>query len=493
MRLGAKHQQQSITLSDFSGGLNTIATVEGIGANQLFDVKNMEVDQSTGKLRSVAGTKDAVKRDGISGCMYDRINNRMLIICNRKVYYDNVELGELSGNLYPIYTAWENGILIATGGKLQYYNGSELKTIETSPSNCSSVYIRAGRVIVSCGNEIRYSGIGDEENWTEDSNDQSSSKFVEAGYKDGGNFLGMASLSQYIVIVKDNRHVYRLDGEYPNWAIAELSRNVECTNRLGICSVADAVFILGKNSLQTIEVNQYGGDMKAASVSNLVQTEIQKLPAESKVRYVAPLNQLWIIGENARILVYDLVFQAWYVREFNGRIIDVISIGDEVFIIKTDRISQLDGTIFEDNGIAMQWKFRGQRLVSQHEFLLKRTVVSFVPMSEKLYSGAIMVGAVIVGFPIPTRQLRIMGNRSRIWKNRTKIAGVGRGRGTYFSELKVRKDQRVLNGNRDKIFSRRTIMKESRNVFRSKYLDIRGEGNAGGIILQEIMLEIAEV
>ena len=126
MRLGAKHQQQSITLSDFSGGLNTIATVEGIGANQLFDVKNMEVDQSTGKLRSVAGTKDVVKRDGISGCMYDRINNRMLIICNRKVYYDNTELGELSGNLYPIYTAWENGILIATGGKLQYYNGSEL-------------------------------------------------------------------------------------------------------------------------------------------------------------------------------------------------------------------------------------------------------------------------------------------------------------------------------------------------------------------------------
>ena len=493
MKLGSKHQQQTIVLSDFSGGLNTIATVEGIGANQLFDVTNMEVDQSTGKLRSVSGTKDILKRDGISGCMHDSINNRMLIICNRKVYYDNVEIGELTGDLYPIYTSWESGILIATGGKLQYYNGSELQTIETSPSKCTSVYIRAGRVIVSCGNEIRYSGIGDEENWTEDSNDQSSSKFVEAGYKDGGNFLGMASLSQYIVIVKDNRRVYRLDGEYPNWTIAELSRNVECTNRLGICSVADAVFILGKNALQTIQINEYGGEMKPASVSNLVQTEIQKLTAESKVRYVAPLNQLWIIGANEKVLVYDLVLQAWYRRKFNGRIIDVLSVGDEVYIVKEDRISQLDGNIFEDNGIEMEWKFRGRRLISQHEFLLKRTVVSFVPMSEKLYSGEIQVGAIVVGFPIPTRQLRILGNRSRIWKNRTKIAGVGRGRGVYFSELKVRKDQRVVNRNREKIFSRRTIMKESRNVFRSKYLDIRGAGNAGGIILQEIMLEIAEV
>lgn len=493
MKLGAKHQQQTVTLNDFSGGLNTIATVEGIGANQLYYVENMEVDQASGRLRSVAGTRDVVKREGITGCIYDTINSRALIICGRKVYYDNTELGELSGDLYPIGASWEDGILIASGGKLQYYNGSELKTITTSPSACTSVYVRAGRVLVSCGDSIRYSGIGDEENWTEDSNDQSSSKFVEAGYKDGSKFLGMASLSQYVIIAKTNRHIYQLNGEYPNWAIAELSRNVDCTNRLGICSVADAVFILGKNSLQAIGVNQYGGDMKANSVSTLVQTEIQKLPAETKVRYIAPQNQLWLIGNDARILVFDLTLQAWYERRFNARILDAFVVEDEIFVVKEDRISQLDGNVFEDNGIPLKWKFRGQRLVSQHEFLLKRTVVSFVPMSEKVYSGEISVGAVIVSFPIPTRQLRLMGNRSRVWKNRTKIAGVGRGRGVYFSELKVRKNQEVLHGSREKIFNRRTIMKESRNVFRSKYLDVRGEGYAGGIILQEITIEIAEV
>ena len=81
-------------------------------------------------------------------------------------------------------------------------------------------------------NNVRYSGVGDETNWVEDTNDDSSAKFLEVGYKDGGKLFGMINLSSDVLLVKDNRRLYRLNGEYPNWSLNEVSRNVEVRSRL---------------------------------------------------------------------------------------------------------------------------------------------------------------------------------------------------------------------------------------------------------------------
>ena len=48
-------------------------------------------------------------------------------------------------------------------------------------------------------------------------------------------------------------------------------------------------------------------------------------------------------------------------------------------------------------------------------------------------------------------------------------------------------------GNPAKIFSRPTVLKESRNIFRSKFLDIIGRGSGGGFLLNGITFEIVEV
>ena len=228
MRLGRKHQNQtSIIRADFSGGLNTSVLVDGIAENQLGECLNVEADHSTGRLKTVAGTVDVMTSNSeIFAAIYDEINNIILTVtADKSVYHGTVKLGTLIGDLYPIYCAWEDGVLIASGGKLQYYNGSSLTTIADSPI-CSSVYVRAGRVVVTDDKNARYSGVGDETNWTEDTNDDSTSKFLEVGYKDGGEVLGFVSLSQDIMFIKSNRHVYRLSNEFPNWVLNEVSRNV---------------------------------------------------------------------------------------------------------------------------------------------------------------------------------------------------------------------------------------------------------------------------
>ena len=497
MRLATKHQNQTpVVRADFSGGLNTSTNVDGIAENQLSVAVNVEVDHATGRLKTVAGTVDLLLFDNIFAAMYDDINHLLLLVTkDKKVYLTDLtdveELGTLSGDLYPVATSWEDGLLIASGGKLQYFNGTTLDTITDSP-NSTGVYTRAGRVLVTDENNVRYSGVGDETNWTEDTNDDSSSKFVEAGYKDGGTLLGMVNLSTDVLLVKNNRRLYRLSGEYPNWSIVEVSRNVEVSGRLSFCAVSDSVFILGRNEVQNIQTTTAYGDVKPQNMSTLVTSNIQQLPANAMLRYVPPLNQVWAIG-GKDVFMLDLVTSSWYKREFNSVVVDVISVGDEVLVIKGDRISRLDGGTFYDAGIPLRWKWQGQRLVSQHDYLLKRTQISVIPLSASLYTGQIRVGAVIIGLPIPARNIKIYHNRSRIYKNRAKICSTGRQRFVYAKGEIIFENQTPIHGNPQKIFSRPTMIKESRNVFRSKFIDIGGNGAMGGVIFNAIILDIAEV
>jgi hypothetical protein len=213
---------------------------------------------------------------------------------------------------------WEDGLLIASGGKLQYYNGTTLVTLSDSPDACTSVYTRAGRVVVTTANEVRYSGVGDETNWSEDSGDYSASVWVEAGYKDGGKFVGMASLSQDMLIFKDNRRVYRLSGEYPDWSIVEVSRNVECLGRTGFVSIANTVIVLGKNEVQAMQPTSDYGDVKPEGIGAKVTKELSKLTSSSRVRFVPPLSQVWFIGSQGNVLVLDTNHNAWFKRKFNS-------------------------------------------------------------------------------------------------------------------------------------------------------------------------------
>ena len=137
----SKHgeRQQTIARADFTGGLNKAASVEDISENQLAEVVNMEIDAAIGRLCTVAGTTDILETKNIFAAIYDSINSLILIVKNDKKIYladfqGNIQsqsIGNLSGNLYPKYATWEDGILIASGGQLQYFNGVELVTLNS--------------------------------------------------------------------------------------------------------------------------------------------------------------------------------------------------------------------------------------------------------------------------------------------------------------------------------------------------------------------------
>ena len=481
MRLGAKHQnQREVVFSNFAGGLNTSSNLDGLAENQLADALNVEVDTANGRLKTVAGTVDLLDFENIFAGIYDEINDRLLLIKDDKSVYEvNLntnkvigKVGTLSGDMYPISTRWENGVLLASGGKLQYFNGTELVTIADSPI-CTSVYVRAGRVLVTDENNVRYSGVGDETNWTEDTGDDSSAKFVEIGYKDGGKLFTMINLSSDVLLIKDNRRLYRLSGEYPNWSLSEVSRNVDVRDRLGVCAIADSVFVLGRNEVQSIQTTNAYGDMKPADMSPLIAREIQSLPANTMLRYLPSLNQIWAIA-GADVMVFDLRVQNWYKRQFNSPLVDAIPVGEEVLILKKDRVAKLDARSFYDDGMPLHWWWQARRLLSYNEFFLKRVQVSYTPIDRKLSTGNIRVGGVTISLPA------IDDKNSKRRYLASPSALIYRNKDSVFS-------------NPNPIFNRPTILVESRNVYRHKFLDIKGSGSGGGIIFNEIIMTLAEV
>ena len=239
-------------------------------------------------------------------------------------------------------------------------------------------------------------------------------------------------------------------------------------------------------------MEQYGA-VKPANVGTNVQSELQKLPANAKVRFVPPLQQIWILGDNGLVLMFDLVFNSWYRRVFNSNVIDVISIGDEVYVVKPYAISKLDENTFYDSGEPLQWRFVGQRLISQHDYLLKRTQVSVIPLSSEVYAGQISVGAVRVPLPIPNANIEVVSNQSPVYKNQTKIPLAERQRYVFTKGEPVTDNITQVYGNTSPVLTRQTYVKESRNVYRSRFLDIRGEGSTGGFLLNGIVFDIVEV
>ena len=481
MKLSTKHtNQQQIVRADFSGGLNTSSTTDSIAENQLANAVNVEIDSATGRLKTVAGTIDLLAFPNIFAAVYDEINRKLLLVTgDKKIYAADLvegeisdELGELSGDLYPTSTRWEDGVLIAAGGKLQYFNGTELRTID-SPT-AVNVYVRAGRVVIADdGNTLHYSGVGDEENWTEDTNDDSSAKFLEVGYKDGGKILSMINLSSDVLIAKDNRMLYRVSGEFPNWTLSEISRNVEARSRLGICAIADSVFVIGRNEMQTIQTTNAYGDMKPADVSSLIKAEVQTLPANAMLRYLPPLNQIWAIAGET-VLMFDLVTRSWFKRLFNSPVLDAIPVGNEVLIIKSDRVSKLDEWSFSDAGEPLHWFWQARRLLSYNAYFLKRVQVSFTPMDRKLSAGKIRVGDVTVELPpmdSGSKRLRYLSSKGDPIYHNTELA--------HFNPKPV--------------FNRPAILVESRNVYRDKFLDLVGSGSAGGMTFNEIIMTVVEV
>lgn len=510
MRLSNKHANvQSVEFLDFTGGLNTARAIEAIEFNELGRCINMELNGS--QLVTVSGTAQLLEKEDVqfTDCTYDTINSLLLICGNeydanneltgRFVYKVNpdgtgfTKLGELTGSVTPGFAAWEDGVLIASGGKLQYWNGTTLETLTDSPTTCNGVFTSHGRVIVYYGDTVHYSAVGDESNWTEDDNDDSASKWLQVGYKDGGTIVGAVNLAQDILVFKSNNSAYHIAGQFPDWQVREISRNVDNKGHRAAIALTNSALILGRSMVQAITPTDDYGEMRATNLAHKVESYVKQLPSKVKLRFVAPLNQVWFMSGDRRFLFFDVAHQCFFEREYNVEAVDVCYKGDAVFVLKAHELCYLDnGQEMTDGGDLLHWVMDAKTLISQNDYLVKRVRVDITPMFQIYADIRFYVAHILLSDLVPKEAHLIWHDHTKIYHNKRflvhqPITAV------YINSDEIYDNDFEIYKNDTYIKSMVYVRRDKRQIDRHKAIRVYGKGSGGRFTLNRINCEIVEV
>lgn len=512
MRLGDKHNgTQTVTLNDFTGGLNTSYAPELIAQNELSDAVNVEIKNSI--LQTAAGTTAVYKADAnakttFDYLLYDNIGDNILITCKkhdtaREVYLLQKatselparieQIGTLTGDSSVQYSTWEDGIVVASGGQLQYFHAGKLETLEKSPKECHGVFIRDGRVWTYYDDILKCSAVGDETNWETDSNDASSSQWVQIGYKDGGKIVGVTSLSSDVLIFKDNRHAYHLSGSFPNWTVAEIGRQIDCKGYNCCVALSNTTLVLGKEKMQAISTTDTYGDMQAQDVSTKVTQNIASLGSDVRVRYLPSLGQTWLITGSGTALFLDVKTFGWFKRMFYNEINDALEINGKIYVLKDAGVFVLDDQTDYDDSTPLIWSLKTKAITANRTFLIKHVRVEATPLHSNYADASFLIGNVKIGMPQNTSSQLVYHNAMKVYGNLNKVHSR---KNLMISDQSsvVASDEDYVFGNDNYVFGAETYRNEMRCVNRQRSVHVSGNGYGSGVtIINSISYDVVEV
>jgi len=287
----------------------------------------------------------------------------------KKLYYfkwNNIwpVSGNLSGNGDLSIAAWgDDEFLIASGGKLQKFTENNLvpkiETLSNSPSECRYVFVRNGRAGVVNGDDtITFSYVGDCTLWDNDPDDESTGQFIEIGYKDGMNINAVVPLSRDLIVFKspvnepDKGIIWRLTGDFPEWAALEVAHNTGTFSQKTVQSVGNDVFFISPAGVAMLSSVTAYGEVKASWPDRKVSNSlIQRIDNTSQLWDVPVKQQLWILPSNREkeIWVFDYNRSIWTTFEFPNKIIYTAGIDNKLFVfIGRDLYQVRDGYIQDE-------------------------------------------------------------------------------------------------------------------------------------------------
>lgn len=504
MRISNKHPNvQRVEYSDFRGGLNTSAAPELIAPNELVKAINVEIDGASHSLKTVAGTDTVFERNDspqFNYLMYDPISNVLLITdAERKVYSikpdgtDFREVGTLSGGETVEHTQWEDGLLIASGGRLQYFHNGELETIEDegSPTTCHAPFVKDGRIYLAIGDELHCSAVGDEHGWVTNTNDESSAQWIQVGYKDGGVITGVSSLTSDIIVFKSNHRAYHLAGQFPDWQLSEIGRQIECKGFNSCVALKDQLLTLGRTAVQTIVPTDRYGDMEAANISQKVQNDISQLGAV-KLRYMPACNQVWLIDGLERFMFVDMNNGGFFMREYHKPIVDAVEVNGKVYVLKQNKLCVLNPRHMNDEKEQLRWKMQGKTITTPKELLVKTASVDTTPMFDTPIESIYRVDKVTLFGSIPKWARHIYHDYRIVFHNRQSLNSPAENI-IFTNHDEVYANGDFIHDNETPLRIHRIYRSQVRQVSRNRAVKVSGSGMGGSLLINNIAFEVTEV
>jgi hypothetical protein len=404
------------TLNDFTGGINYALPPEEIAMNEMAYAENFEMDYMSGILQTPDGL--TIEFDAaviIDSLYYDSLHDVYLFSSGTDLYKTDfttkTSLGTLTGALTPSFISFGGNIFIASGGKPQYYTGETLTTISAKASDGTTdltadiVLVRDGRLVFSKAgrDELLYSGTGDFSNWNYVGTD-SDAKYVEIGYKDDTDIVGVVSLSQYLLVFKSDgkktHNALRLTGEYPDWVLTDVSGNADCANSHSVAQALNDVYFIGKtNGFTSLSTVQDYGVVKMQDTGFKVNKILTPMIDSScQLFYVPARRQIWIVADSSgNVYIYNFATQCFTKRTTTSRITGIATKDADMYVSIGQKIFRVDSNASTDDGSAISSLMQLKRFrVPGKNIVIKRLAITLSSATRTI--GTVTAGGLVVAF-----------------------------------------------------------------------------------------------
>lgn len=391
MPIEREQQMTAYNFSDFSGGMNTAQPPEQIADNEAELIMNYEYDYN--RLRTRGGTSAPLVSvdDSIKSFYYDAATEAYLLFgagtdkVKGNIYLAYIGepatlVGQLTGNERPVCCKFDGCIYIASGDKLQYFDYEQFFTVESSKL-CDNVFERFGRLVTTHrGNDnLYYSATGDAKSkdaWTDNSNDDSSSKWLEVGYKDDGDIITCKPMANDLLVFKTNGRIYSVSGEYPAWNVSQVGEKSYAEDiQKSIEIVGDSVAFITRNGIRSVDTVQTYGNFTMNEIGYKFNKSLTANISNPMCWNAVSKRQLIIrpSSSNKKLLfIYQYNMMAGYELEFPFDIDDMAETSNGIIILSGNALYRWSFEYSTDNGQPIKTKLVTRRLTTAVAFYTRK-------------------------------------------------------------------------------------------------------------------------
>jgi len=391
MPIEREQQMTAYSFSDFSGGMNTAQPPNQIADNEAELIMNYEYDYN--RLRTRGGTSASLVSvdDSIKNFYYDAATEAYLLFgagtdkVKGNIYLAYIGepatlVGQLTGNERPVCCKFDGCIYIASGDKLQYFNYEQLFTVESSKL-CDNVFERLGRLVTTHRGDdnLYYSATGDAKSkdaWTDNSNDDSSSKWLEVGYKDDGDIITCKPMANDLLVFKTNGRIYSVSGEYPAWNVSQVGEKSYAEDiQKSIEIVGDSVAFITRNGIRSVDTVQTYGNFTMNEIGYKFNKSLTANISNPMCWNAVSKRQLIIrpSSSNKKLLfIYQYNMMAGYELEFPFDIDDMAETSNGIIILSGNALYRWSFEYSTDNGQPIKTKLVTRRLTTAVAFYTRK-------------------------------------------------------------------------------------------------------------------------
>lgn len=391
MPIEREQQMTAYSFSDFSGGMNTAQPPEQIADNEAELIMNYEYDYN--RLRTRGGTSAPLVsvNDSIESFYYDAVTEAYLLFsagtdkAKGNIYLAYIGepatlVGQLTGNERPVCCKFDGCIYIASGDKLQYFDYEQLFTVESSKL-CDNVFERLGRLVTTHRGDdnLYYSATGDAKSkdaWTDVSNVNSSSKWLEVGYKDDGDIITCKPMANDLLVFKTNGRIYSVSGEYPAWNVSQVGEKSYAEDiQKSIEIVGDSVAFITRNGIRSVDTVQTYGNFTMNEIGYKFNKSLTANISNPMCWNAVSKRQLIIrpSSSNKKLLfIYQYNMMAGYELEFPFDIDDMAETSNGIIILSGNALYRWSFEYSTDNGQPIKTKLVTRRLTTAVAFYTRK-------------------------------------------------------------------------------------------------------------------------